>query len=137
MISTATQLVTAPLVAGMAGTFSVVSVAANLAAAAVIPPITVVGTAAAALTPLWPSGAQLLIRFTGPELWWLLRVAKWAAAVPGASIGVPSGLLGVLCVAAAGVAAVVSWRWRPVRVATAVAAACLLAWTVSGAVGRT
>jgi competence protein ComEC len=136
-VAVAAQLVTAPLVAGMAGTFSVVSVAANLAAAAVIPPITVVGTAAAALTPLWPSGAQLLIRFTGPELWWLLRVAKWAAAVPGASIGVPSGLLGVLCVAAAGVAAVVSWRWRPVRVATAVAAACLLAWTVSGAVGRT
>ena len=32
-----------------------------------IPPITVVGTAAAALGPLWPGGAQLLIRFTGPE----------------------------------------------------------------------
>jgi competence protein ComEC len=57
--------------------------------------------------------------------------------VPGASIGVPSGLLGVVCVAAAGIAAVVLWRWRWVRVATGVAAMCLLAWTVSGAVGRT
>ena len=85
-VAVAAQLVTAPLVAGISGTFSVVSVAANLAVAVVIPPITVVGTAAAALCPLWPAGAQLLIRFTGPELWWLLRVARWAAGVPGASV---------------------------------------------------
>jgi len=50
---------------------------ANLAVAVVIPPITVIGTAAAALCPLWPSGAQLLIGFTGPELWWLLRATGW------------------------------------------------------------
>jgi competence protein ComEC len=134
-VAVAAQLVTAPLVAGIAGTFSVVSVVANLAVAVVIPPITVVGTAAAALCPLWPAGAQLLIRFTGPELWWLLHVARWAAGVPGASVSVPSGLLGVACVAAGGIAAVLSWRWRWVRVATGMAALCLLAWTVSVAVG--
>ena len=131
-IAVAAQLVTAPLVAGISGTFSVVSVVANLAVAAVIPPITVVGTAAAALCALWPAGTQLLIRFTGPELWWLLRVARWAAGVPGASVDVPSGLLGVACVTAAGVAAVLSWRWRWVRITTGAAAMCLLAWTVSG-----
>ena len=95
-VAVAAQLVTAPLIAGISGTFSVMSVAANLAVAAVIPPITVVGTAAAALCPLWPAGADLLIRFTGPELWWLLRVAHWAAKIPGASLAVPSGLLGVV-----------------------------------------
>jgi Competence protein len=105
-VAVAAQLVTAPLVAGISGTFSVVSVVANLAVAAGIPPITVVGTAAAALCPLWPSGVQLLIRFTGPEVWWLLRVARWAAGVLGDSVSVPPGLLGVGCVAAAGVAAV-------------------------------
>jgi competence protein ComEC len=135
-VAVAAQLVTAPLVAGISGTFSVVSVVANLAVAAVIAPITVVGTAAATLCPLWPSGAQLLIRFTGPELWWLLRVARWAAGVPGASIRVPSGLLGVVCIAVAGIAAVLVWRWRWVRVATGAVAVCLLAWTVSEAVGR-
>lgn len=134
-VAVAAQLVTAPLVAGISGTFSVVSVVANLTVAAVIPPITVIGTAAAAMCPLWPSGAQLLIRFTGPELWWLLRVARWASGVPGASVGVPSGLLGVVCVAAAGIAAVLSWRWRAVRIATGAAALCLLAWTVSGLSG--
>ena len=131
-VAVAAQLVTAPLVAGISGTFSMVAVVANLAVAAVIPPITVVGTAAAALCPLWPAGGELMIRFTGPELWWLLRVARWAAGVPGASVGVPSGLLGVMCVAAAGIAAVVSWRWRWVRVATGAVAMWLLAWTVSG-----
>jgi competence protein ComEC len=131
-VAVAAQLVTAPLVAGISGTFTVVSVAANLAVAAVIPPITVVGTAAAALCPLWPAGAELLIRFTGPELWWLLRVAHWAAGVTGASITVPSGLLGVVTVAAVGVTAVVSWRWRWVRVGTCCTATLLLAWTVSG-----
>jgi competence protein ComEC len=134
-VAVAAQLVTAPLVAGISGTFSLVSVAANLAVAAVIPPITVVGTAAAALHPLWPAGAELLIRFTGPELWWLLWVAQWVGGVPGASLSVPSGLLGVLTVAAGGLAAVVSWRWRWVRIATWAAAVCLLAWTVSGLSG--
>jgi competence protein ComEC len=134
-VAVAAQLVTAPLVAGMSGTFSVVSVAANLAVAAVIPPITVFGTAAAALCPLWPSGAELLIRFTGPELWWLLRVAHWAAGVAGASIPVPSGLLGVVTVAAASITAVVLWRWRWVRIGTCGTVMCLLAWTVAGMSG--
>src|SRR3954451_23968273 len=48
-VAVAAQLVTAPLVAGMSGTFSVMSVAANLAVASVVPPITVVGTEGPAL----------------------------------------------------------------------------------------
>ena len=83
-VAVAAQLVTAPLVAGMSGTVSLVSVAANLAVAVVIAPITVIGTAAAAVSAFWPAAAQFLVRFTGPELWWLLRVARWASAVPGA-----------------------------------------------------
>ncbi len=110
-VAVAAQLVTAPLVAAISGTFSVVAVAANLAAAGVIAPITVLGTAAAALSALWPAGTELLIRFTGPELWWLLTVARWAAAVPGASVPVPAGLLGAVTVAAAALAAVVLSRW--------------------------
>jgi competence protein ComEC len=134
-VATAAQVVTAPLVAGMAGTLSMVSVAANIAVAPVIPPLTVVGTAAAALSPIWPAGADLLIRFTGPELWWLLKVARWAAAVPGASVPVPSGLPGLILIAAGGVAAVTAWRWRWVRVCAGATAVCLLAWTVSGLSG--
>jgi competence protein ComEC len=134
-IAVAAQLVTAPIVAGMSGTLSLVSVAANLAVAAVIPPVTVVGTAAAALTTLWPAAAGLLIRFTGPELWWLVHVARWSAAVPGATAAVPSGLPGVVCVAAAGIAVTVLWRWRWGRIGVVVALSGLVAWTSGHGVG--
>ena len=134
-VAVAAQLVTAPLVAGISGIFSVVSVAANVAAAVVIAPITVAGTAAAAMFLVWPSGAELLIRFTGPELWWLLGVARWASAVPGSSVSVPAGLVGVLTVAGVGAVAVMAWRWRWVRLVAGAAAVCLLAWTVSGLSG--
>jgi len=116
-IALAAQLVTAPLVAAISGRLSVVGVLANLAVAVVIPPITVLGTAAAAVCWFLPSAAGLLIRFTGPELWWLLHVASTASAAPGASVPVPSGLAGVLTVVGATLAAVLLWRWGKVGVA--------------------
>jgi competence protein ComEC len=131
-VACAAQLVTAPLIAGISGRVSVVAAAANLAVAALIAPITVLGSAAAALCLSWPAGAQLLIRFTGPELWWVLRIAHWAAAVPAASLPVPSGICGVLLIGVVAVLAVVAWRWRWFRASVAVAAAGLVAWSLSG-----
>lgn len=110
-VAVAAQLVTAPLVAGISGSVSLVSVAANLLVAPVIPPITVIGTAAAALCVLWPAGAELLIRFTGPEVWWLLAVARRAADLPAASVRVPSGTAGVAVVAVAALGAALVWHW--------------------------
>jgi competence protein ComEC len=131
-VACAAQLVTAPLIAGISGRVSLVSAAANLAVEVLIAPITVLGSAASVLCLFWPAGAQLLIRFTGPELWWLLRIAHWAASVPAASVPVPSGLSGVLAVGAAGLLAVLLWRWRWFRAGMAVAACALLAWSLSG-----
>ncbi|MGP4055737.1 ComEC/Rec2 family competence protein [Mycobacterium sp. 4D054] len=110
-VAVAAQLVTAPLIAGISGSVSLVAVVANLVVAPVIPPITVLGSAAAALSPLWPPGAELLIRFTGPEVWWLLAVARCAARLPAAAVAVPSGAGGVLCVAVAAVVVAVVWHW--------------------------
>ncbi|KQY06283.1 competence protein [Mycobacterium sp. Root135] len=132
-VAAAAQLVTAPLVAGMSGTFSMVSVLANLAVAAVIPPITVIGTGAAVLTTPWPAAAELMIRFTGPELWWLTHVASWASAMPGAVVTTPSGWPGVVTVAVAGLATVALWRWKWGRIAVVGAGVCLVAWTVGAA----
>lgn len=131
-VACAAQLVTAPLIAGISGRVSLVSAAANLAVEVLIAPITVLGSAAGALCLFWPAGAQLLIRFTGPELWWLLRIAHWAASVPAASVPVPAGISGVLAVGAAGLLAVLLWRWRWFRAGMAVAAGALLAWSLSG-----
>jgi competence protein ComEC len=138
-VAWAAHVVTAPLVAGISGRFSLVAAVANLAVAAVIAPITVLGSAAAVLSVLWPAGAQLLIRFTGPELWWVLSVAHWAAGVPGATVSVPEGVPGVLVVGAAAALVVVLWRWRWFRAVTGLAVTvglgCLLAWSLSGLVG--
>lgn len=134
-VAAAAQLVTAPLIAGFSGRVSVVSIAANIAVAAVIPPITVAGTAAATVASVWPGGAHLLIRFTGPEVWWLLSVADWAAGVPGASVTVPSHLPGVVLVGVAGVGSVLLWRYlhdrRWARVAFVCAVLVATAWVVA------
>lgn len=134
-VACAAQLVTAPLVAGLSGAVSVVSVLANLAVAVVIPPITVIGTAAAAVVPLWPAAARFLIRFTGPELWWLRHVARWAAAVPGAAVPVPPGLPGVVCVAAATAAGALAWRWQWGRIGVVGVLLCLVAAAAGGGGG--
>ncbi len=134
-VAAAAHLFTAPLIAAISGRFSVVSVLANLAVGLVIPPITVLGTAAATLVVLWPGVAGLLVRFAGPELWWLLTVAHTAARLPGAAVPVPSGLAGVVTVGCAGVAAVLLWRRRWFRLWAAAAMLVGAAWSVSGLVG--
>ena len=141
-VACAAHAVTAPLVAGISGRVSLVAAAANLAVAPVIAPITVLGSAAASLCVLWPAGAQLLIRFTGPELWWVLNVAKWSADVPAATLPVPAGVPGVVVVAAGTVSVLLAarllWRWRWFRGALGLAGGAVvmgaLAWSLSGLV---
>lgn len=111
-VAGAAQVVTAPLVAAISGRFSAVAVIANLVAAPVIAPITVLGTAAAVLNLAWSAAGQLLVRFSGPEVWWVLQVAHWAAAVPGASVPVPKGVPGLLLVGCVTVLVAALWRAR-------------------------
>jgi len=138
-VAWAAHVVTAPLVAGISGRVSLVAAGANLAVAPVIAPITILGSAAAVLCVAWPAGAQLLVRFTGPELWWVLTVAKRAADIPAATAPVPDGLAGVLLVGCATVLLLLlgmllrrrAWFRAAVRVAALVVVGCVLAWSVS------
>ncbi|GAA4297012.1 ComEC/Rec2 family competence protein [Mycobacterium paraffinicum] len=138
-IAAAAHVVTAPLVAGISGRVSLVAVGANLAAAPVIAPITVLGSAAAVLSVVWPPGAQVLVRFTGPELWWVVRVAQWSAGAPGATLPVPSGVPGVVLVAGVTALIVVAvtrlrgrrWFGAAVGLGGLTAALCALAWWLS------
>lgn len=134
-LASAAQLVTAPLIAAISGQFSLVSVIANICVAPVIPPITLVGTAAAVLSPIWPAVGGLLLRFTGPELWWLLTVAGTAASIPGAAVTVPAGWAGLLSVGAAMVTSGLLWRRRWFRMTLAGTGVCALAWSLSALVG--
>ena len=56
---------------------------ANIAVAPVVPLVTVLGTSAAALGPLWEDGAVLLSAACAPSLWWLDTVAGVVASLPG------------------------------------------------------
>lgn len=130
-VAWAANLVTAPLIAGISGRLSLVSTLANLAVAVLVAPITVLGSAAAVLCGCWPTAAQLLMRFTGPELWWVCRVAHWTANVPAATVPVPAGTAGVVGVGAAAVLVVICWRWRWGRWVLAALALGVLAFSVS------
>jgi len=99
----------------------------------------VLGSTAALVCMLWPAGAQLLIRFAGPELWWVLNVAQSAADIPAATVPVPSGTAGVVLISAATVLAALLarllWRWHWFRAAVGLVlvavVTCVLAWSLS------
>lgn len=67
------------------------SLPANIAVAPAVPIITVLGTSAAALGPLWEDGAVLLAAACAPALWWLDTVAGIAADLPGSPHPEPTG----------------------------------------------
>ncbi|WP_072802472.1 ComEC/Rec2 family competence protein [Rhodococcoides yunnanense] len=131
-VAAAAHAVTAPIVAGMAGTFSAFGVLANIAVAPVVAPITVVGAIAAALAPWATSLASLVLELASAPLWWLIWVAHRSAAVPGASLATPSGAAGVAVVLAATAMAVWALRSRIMRwILGGTAAAAFLLWVGS------
>ncbi len=85
-VAVAAQLVTTPIVVAFSGQISLIAIVANLAVTAVVAPITVLGTLAAVVTPVCPPIAILLVRFTAPELWWMVGVADTLSALPLATI---------------------------------------------------
>ncbi|ANZ35424.1 DNA internalization-related competence protein ComEC/Rec2 [Lentzea guizhouensis] len=90
------SLATAPLVVGLSGQISLVSVLANLLVAPVVAPATVLGVLAAAVAPLYPPAAEVVVHVAGPAVTWLILVGRHAAAVPGAAVSWPEGWVGGL-----------------------------------------
>ncbi|MFZ2177833.1 MAG: ComEC/Rec2 family competence protein [Rhodococcus sp. (in: high G+C Gram-positive bacteria)] len=97
-VSAAAFAVTAPVVAGMTGTVSVVSVCANILVAPVVGVITVLGAITAVVAAVSVQVAAVSVLLTEGPLWWLITVAERGAQVPGASIPVPSGPTGAVLV---------------------------------------
>ncbi|MEU7481322.1 DNA internalization-related competence protein ComEC/Rec2 [Lentzea sp. NPDC042327] len=93
------SLATAPLVVGLSGQISLVSVLANLAVAPVVAPATVLGVVAAVIAPLFPPAAEVVVHVAGPAVTWLVLVGRHAATVPGASLSWPEGWVGGLALA--------------------------------------
>ncbi|GAB3435997.1 ComEC/Rec2 family competence protein [Actinophytocola sediminis] len=115
-VPAAAHLVTAPVVAGMAGEVSLVAVLANLLTAPVVAPATVLGVLAALTAPASTWLAEMLVRLAGPAADWLILVARHAARVPGATIGWPTGWWGGLLLVACVLLLVAALRRRRLRV---------------------
>ncbi|HET6706492.1 ComEC/Rec2 family competence protein, partial [Amycolatopsis sp.] len=122
-IPLAAFLVTAPVLAGMAGSVSLVSVLTNILAAPVVAPATVLGVLATVTGPWWPGAGKVLVHLAAPEAEWLITVARHGARVPGAVIAWPGGWLGGLLAAAVLGVLVAAVRHRCVRVLLAVVVA--------------
>ncbi|WP_406601564.1 DNA internalization-related competence protein ComEC/Rec2 [Lentzea miocenica] len=100
VVPTAASLATAPVVAGLSGQVSLVSVVANLVAGPVVAPATVLGVLTAVVAPFWPGAAELITHVAGPAVTWLIQVGRQAATVPGAAVGWPEGWIGALALTA-------------------------------------
>ena len=137
------HLVTAPLIAAISGTLSLVAVPANLLAAPAVAPATVLGVLVAVTSPISTAVAEMLARLAGLPVGWLVLVAERGARVPAAAVHWPAGVRGGLELAGAlalGVALVRIRGFRRTALAGVVGAALVMvparlvlpAWPPSG-----
>ncbi|MFP5369483.1 MAG: ComEC/Rec2 family competence protein, partial [Actinomycetes bacterium] len=130
-VSAAAGLATAPLVAGLSGTVSLVSLPANLVAAPAVAPATVLGLAATVVGSLAPAVGDAVLWCAGWPTRWLVLVAEHAAAMPDAATAWPAGTGGALGLTLVlGASGCLLWRFprlRPLALA-ALAGLVVMGW---------
>lgn len=102
------QVFCGPVIVLLQPQFSAYALPANLAAAVLVPPVTLLGTAAVPLVPLVPGAAAALMAVAGASAGGVAGIARFFAALPGAALPWPEGIFGlstmallsVLCLAA-------------------------------------
>lgn len=115
-MTVAAQILTTPLVIAISDRVSVFTIPANILAAPVIPFVGIAGTLAAAVGALGPRYgpnsvvAELLVRFTGPGVRWLIGVADRLGGPGWASPEVP-GLAAAGVLVAVGSGAAIALRY--------------------------
>ncbi|SCG63973.1 ComEC/Rec2-related protein [Micromonospora halophytica] len=129
-VPAAAQLACGPVVAGISGTVSLVAVPANLLAVPAIAPATVLGVLAAAVSPLWPAGAEFAAWLASWPAWWLVTVARVGARLPAGTLPWPGGVPGALLLAGLTVALLLAARRPVVRRLVAVGAVAVMLGTL-------
>ncbi|KQW52619.1 competence protein ComEC [Nocardioides sp. Root1257] len=92
-VPSAAQLACTPVVAGLSGQVSLVAVVANLAAAPVVGPATVLGLVAGLVGLVLPAVGRLLGTLAGWCVAWIIAVATRGAALPTAALEWGTGVL--------------------------------------------
>ena len=95
-IALAAQIACLPVLVSLSPTFSLYSVPANLLVAPLIPWITITGTAAVVLLPVFPPVGIVLVWFGGIPASWVGSIGLWVAALPGALRPWPVGAMGLI-----------------------------------------
>lgn len=90
------QLLCGPVIVLLQPQFATYSLLANVAAAPLVAPVTLLGTAAVALLAVAPCAAALLIGVAGTFCGGVAAVARAAAQLPGAALPWPEGPAGML-----------------------------------------
>jgi competence protein ComEC len=121
-VPAAAQVACGPVIAGISGTVSLVAVPANLVVVPAIAPATLLGIAAAVLSPIWATGAGFAAWLGYWPAKWLVVVATYGARVPAAALPWPGGVFGALLLAVITVALLVAARNPLVRRLVAVVA---------------
>lgn len=98
-VPVAAQVACAPVIAAMTGTVSLSAVPANLLAAPAVAPATVLGAAAATISPVSPGMAEGLAWLGAWPARWLVLVARWGAGLPDSTVPWPAGVSGGLLLA--------------------------------------
>lgn len=129
-VPAAAQVACAPVIAGLSGTVSLVAVPANLLAVPVVAPATVLGVAAAVLSPVSPAAAGAAAWLGQWPAWWLVLVARYGAGAPAGALPWLPGVLGALLLAGVLVGGLLAGRHRVVRVLAAVVAAAAVVGAV-------
>ncbi len=99
----AAQLACTPVIAAISGQVSLVSVLANILAGPAVAPATILGLAGGAVGLVSASASHVVGMPAGWCGDWILTVAHWSAALPGAAVAWsgPIWLLGLLCLVVA------------------------------------
>jgi competence protein ComEC len=129
-VPAAAQLTCAPVIAALSGTVGLVAVPANLLAVPAVPPATVLGVAAALLSPVWPAGAELAAWLAAWPARWLVLVGHYGAQTPAGTAPWPVGAVGGVLLAAVLLALLVAARHPLVRRLAAIVTAAAVVGTM-------
>ena len=104
----AAQVACAPVVVLLSGQVSLVAIPANMICEPLVAPATVLGLAAAVISPVAPGPALALAHVAGWACTAIAETAHVLAAVPGGQVAWPGGAFGAVALAAVSVAACVA-----------------------------
>ncbi len=121
-VPAAAQVACGPVIAGLAGTVSLVAIPANLLVVPAIAPATLLGVTAAVISPVWPAGAEFAAWLAHWPAQWLVLVATYGARIPAGAVPWPGGVTGALLLAVITVALLIAARRAVVRRLVAVVA---------------